>query len=301
MCVKGHKIRNPNVCTTLTCKQLISHHRFILTGCPLQNSLTDLWSLFDFIYPTKLGTLPVFETEFVQPINLGGYSHANSLQTEQAIVCAQLLKDMIEPYILRRTKEEVNINIPKKTEQVLFCQLTDKQMKEYKNVIHLYNKNIYLVSNEYRKNSKGCTFRIISALKKICNHPDLLFISSEKSKMRYNSLPSDYGNIERSSKLKVLQLILKEWFIAKHKVLIFSQTKQFLDIVQNFIKCESENYTFLRMDGSTPVKNRAQIITQFNSDSSIFIMLLTARAGGLGINLVGADRVIILDPDWVCF
>ncbi len=124
----------------------------ILTGSPLQNTLSDLWSLFDFIFPGRLATLPVFEEEFVNPIKLGGYTHATNIEIEASIACANCLKDIIDPYILRRTKENVknnkNLNfiIPNKTEQVLFCKLSEKQLEEYKRILNSKASPKYKVS-----------------------------------------------------------------------------------------------------------------------------------------------------------
>ncbi|ETO31766.1 excision repair cross-complementing protein, partial [Reticulomyxa filosa] len=129
----GHKIRNPDAQITLVCKQLLTRHRYILTGAPLQNSLKDLWSLFDFIFPGRLGTLPVFEQELVTPIRLGGFNNATRSQIEQAICCANALKNIIDPFVLRRFKTDVkqHFHIPEKTEQVLFCKLAPSQVGKY--------------------------------------------------------------------------------------------------------------------------------------------------------------------------
>lgn len=110
--------------------------------------------------------------------------------------------------------------------------------------------------------------------------------------------PADYGAIERSGKMKVLDQLLSMWKEQNHKVLLFSQTRQTLDILQDFIK--SKKYTYRRMDGNTPIKNRLNLIDEFNKTQDIFVFLLTTKVGGLGVNLIGANRVIIFDPDWVC-
>jgi hypothetical protein len=101
---EGHKVRSPDARITLLCKQLLSVHRLVLTGSPIQNSLTELWSLFDFVFPGKLGTLPVFEDEFASPITIGGYTSASPVQVALAYKCALILRDLVNPYILRRQK-----------------------------------------------------------------------------------------------------------------------------------------------------------------------------------------------------
>ena len=132
---EGHKIRNPTP-TSPCAKQLQTVHRLIMTGAPIQNRLSELWSSFDFCFPGKLGTLPVFQAQFAVPIQLGGYSNASQQQVVTAYRCATMLKDLISPYLLRRMKADVNINLPKKTEQVLFCPMTGEQREAYRSYIH---------------------------------------------------------------------------------------------------------------------------------------------------------------------
>ncbi|KAF9347150.1 hypothetical protein BGX34_003347, partial [Mortierella sp. NVP85] len=124
---EGHKIRNPDADITLTCKQFRTPHRIILSGTPIQNNLNELWSLFDFVFPGRLGTLPVFQSQFAIPINLGGYANASNIQVQTAYKCACVLRDLINPYLLRRMKVDVASDMPKKSEQVLFCKLTPPQ------------------------------------------------------------------------------------------------------------------------------------------------------------------------------
>ncbi|KAE8794546.1 DNA repair and recombination protein RAD26 [Hordeum vulgare] len=128
---EGRRIRNPNAEVTLVCKQLQTVHRIIMTGAPIQNKLSELWSLFDFVFHGKLGVLPVFETEFSIPITVGGYANATPLQVSTAYRCVVVLRDLIMPYLLRRMKADVNAQLPKKTE-VLFCSLTQEQRATYR-------------------------------------------------------------------------------------------------------------------------------------------------------------------------
>lgn len=109
--------RNPDAEVTLTAKQMPTVHRLILTGAPIQNRLTELWSLFDFVFPGKLGTLPVFQAQFGLPIQIGGYANASALQVSTAYKCAVVLRDVVGPYLLRRRKADVDVALPPKTEQ----------------------------------------------------------------------------------------------------------------------------------------------------------------------------------------
>ena len=128
---EGHKIRNPDLDISLTCKQIKTVNRIILSGTPIQNNLTELWSLFDFIFPGRLGTLPVFQQQFSIPINVGGYANSNNLQVKTAYKCAVVLRDLISPYLLRRLKNDVAKDLPKKSEMVLFVKLTRIQQDLY--------------------------------------------------------------------------------------------------------------------------------------------------------------------------
>lgn len=279
---EGHRIRNPDAGTTLICKQLQTVHRIIMTGAPIQNRLTELWSLFDFVFPGKLGVLPVFQAQFSLPIAIGGYSNATPLQVSTAYRCAVVLRDLIMPYLLRRMKSDVDAHLPKKTEHVLFCSLTKDQRSAYR---------AFLASSEVEQIFDGNRNSLfgIDILRKICNHPDLL-------EREHSAGHPDYGNIERSGKLKVLAQVLELWKTQGHRVLLFTQTQQMLDIVENYVT--SKGYVYRRMDGNTPVKQRMQLIDEFNEGDHVFIFILTTKVGGLGTNLIGANRVVIFDPDW---
>ena len=294
---EGHKIRNPDAAITLTCKQLLSIHRVILTGAPIQNNLVELWSLFDFVFPGKLGTLPVFEDEFNFPISQGGYTNASATQVQMAYRCASVLRDIINPYILRRNKADVAKHLPTKTEQVLFVNLSPAQREVYKE---------FLASEAVQQtiDGRGSLFKAIHILRKICNHPDLLLLKDALGPMGTTTVSGrkveprdvpDYGAVERSGKMQVVEQILQVWHREGHRVLLFTQTRQMLDILEAFL---APLYSYHRIDGLTSIRSRLPMIDSFNSDPSIFLFLLTTKAGGLGVNLTGADRVLLYDPDW---
>ncbi|XP_021770157.1 protein CHROMATIN REMODELING 8-like isoform X1 [Chenopodium quinoa] len=279
---EGHRIRNPNAEVTIVCKQLQTVHRIIMTGAPIQNKLSELWSLFDFVFPGKLGVLPVFEAEFAVPIKVGGYANASPLQVSTAYRCAVVLRDLIMPYLLRRMKSDVNAHLPKKTEHVLFCSLTPEQRSVYK--AFLASSEVEQIFDGNRNSLYG-----IDVMRKICNHPDLL-------EREHSSRNPDYGNPERSGKMKVVAQVLNMWKEQGHRVLLFAQTQQMLDILENFLI--ANEYSYRRMDGLTAVKQRMALIDEFNNSNDVFIFILTTKVGGLGTNLTGANRVIIFDPDW---
>ncbi|KAJ5096129.1 hypothetical protein NUU61_005485 [Penicillium alfredii] len=280
---EGHKIRNPDAGITFSCKELRTPHRIILSGTPMQNSLVDLWSLFDFVFPMRLGNLVTFKNQFEIPIRQGGYASATNLQVQTAAKCAETLKDAISPYLIQRFKADVTADLPQKSEQVIFCKLTQYQRTIYKR---------FLASDDMKSIYRGKRNSLfgIDILRKICNHPDL-------ADHALRSQETDYGSGERSGKMQVLKGLLEVWKDTGHKTLLFAQTRQVLDIIEKFIKSLG-GFNFRRMDGTTPIKDRQAMVDTFNNDAGIHLFLLTTRVGGIGVNLTGADRVIIYDPDW---
>ncbi|KAJ1826043.1 DNA repair protein rhp26, partial [Coemansia sp. RSA 2599] len=326
---EGHMIRNPDAEATLACKRLDTRHRILVTGTPIQNNLTELWSLFDFIFPGRLGTLPVFNNQFAVPITVGGYASANSLQVRAGYRCACILRDLIDPYLLRRLKCDVACDLPQKTEQVLFCRLTPMQRSAYK---------MFLRSSDMERILLGKLQMLfgVDVARKICDHPDLLLLSTlgsarnthslasgihaeatiaaampaefssvdsedergaESLAVGHNQLPADYGDWNKSGKLTVVRALLQLWKPEGHKVLIFCQTRQMLDILERMVSA-MPGMNYRRMDGMTPVQHRTSLVDEYNRDKDIFVFLLTTRVGGLGVNLTGADRVILYSPDW---
>uniref|UniRef100_A0A673T3G5 ERCC excision repair 6, chromatin remodeling factor n=1 Tax=Suricata suricatta TaxID=37032 RepID=A0A673T3G5_SURSU len=256
---EGHKIRNPNAAVTLACKQFRTPHRIILSGSPMQNNLRELWSLFDFIFPGKLGTLPVFMEQFSVPITMGGYSNASPVQVKTAYKCACVLRDTINPYLLRRMKSDVkmSLSLPDKNEQVLFCRLTEEQHKVYQNFID--SKEVYRILNGDMQVFSG-----LVALRKICNHPDL-FSGGPKN---LRGIPDDeleedqFGYWKRSGKMIVVESLLKIWHKQGQRVLLFSQSRQMLDILEVFLR--AQKYSYLKMDGTTAIASRQPLITRYN-------------------------------------
>ncbi|KAI9732235.1 MAG: hypothetical protein M1818_007554 [Claussenomyces sp. TS43310] len=281
---EGHKIRNPNTAITIYCKELQTPNRIILSGTPMQNNLIELWSLFDFVYPMRLGTLVNFRNQFEVPIKIGGYANATNLQIMTATKCAETLKDAISPYLLQRFKVDVAADLPKKSEQVLFCKLTKPQREAYE--LFLNSDDMTSILNRTRQSLFG-----IDILRKICNHPDLL-----DPRLR-NKPGYKWGNPNKSGKMQVVKALLEIWKKAGDKTLLFSQGVQMLNIIEDFVKSLG-GFSYLRMDGGTNIKDRQSMVDRFNNDPDVDVFLLTTKVGGLGVNLTGANRVIIFDPDW---
>lgn len=282
---EGHKIRNPNTAITIYCKELRTPNRIILSGTPMQNNLIELWSLFDFVFPMRLGTLVNFRNQFEIPIRQGGYANASNLQVQTAFKCAETLKDAISPYLLQRFKIDVASDLPKKSEQVLFCKLTPLQRAEYKRFIDSGEMDAIM-------NGKRQVLYGVDILRKICNHPDLVDHKRLSIKPGYN-----YGDPSKSGKMQVVGSLLELWKETGHKTLLFAQHRIMLDILERYVRSLA-GFKYRRMDGNTPIQLRQAMVDEFNNDPNLHVFLLTTKVGGLGINLTGADRVIIYDPDW---
>ncbi|WKY15296.1 hypothetical protein Q1695_000628 [Nippostrongylus brasiliensis] len=292
---EGHKIRTPKAQITTALKSIRTPCRIILSGTPLQNSLTEIWSLIDFIEPGLLSTIALFKDRFVGPISRGAYANATQQQQEAAYKCAEILRNAISPLILRRLKKNVEkvLHLPAKNEKVLFCDLSPEQCRFYSEFI----------------NSRRCE-RILSGkldawtglvvLRKLCNHPDLVTGGPkyyEKLDGEKEDRSKAYGYYRRSGKMITLMKLLHLWHAeGNHKVLLFSQSKKMLSIIE--LKLQEENYAYLRMDGESTIAKRQRMIQEFNEDPNIFVFLLTTRVGGLGLNLTSANNVVIFDPDW---
>ena len=282
---EGHKIRNPNTAITIYCKELRTANRIILSGTPMQNNLVELWSLFDFVFPMRLGTLVNFRQQFEFPIRQGGYANASNLQVQTAMQCAETLKETISPYLLQRFKADVASDLPKKSEQVLFCKLTKFQRDTYENF--LTSDDLKAIMNGKRQILYG-----VDILRKICNHPDLQDHKTLSIKPGYN-----YGSGAKSGKMQVVKALLELWKEQGNKTLLFAQHRIMLDILEKFIGSMG-GFNYRRMDGTTPIHSRQGLVDEFNNNPTAHVFLLTTKVGGLGINLTGANRVIIYDPDW---
>ncbi len=282
---EGHKIRNPNTAITIYCKELRTANRIILSGTPMQNNLVELWSLFDFVFPMRLGTLVNFRQQFEFPIRQGGYANASNLQVQTAMQCAETLKETISPYLLQRFKADVASDLPKKSEQVLFCKLTKFQRDTYENF--LASDDLKAIMNGKRQVLYG-----VDILRKICNHPDLQDHKTLSVKPGYS-----YGSGAKSGKMQVVKALLELWKEQGNKTLLFAQHRIMLDILERFIGSLG-GFNYRRMDGTTPIHTRQGLVDEFNNNPTAHVFLLTTKVGGLGINLTGANRVIIYDPDW---
>ncbi|KAI6652317.1 TATA-binding protein-associated factor [Oopsacas minuta] len=325
---EGHIIKNTKTKISKAVKELIGHHKLILSGTPLQNSVLELWSLFDFLMPSYLGSERNFNDSFSKPISNSRESKSSSKEQEAGMIALESLHSKVLPFILRRTKDEVLKELPPKIIQDIYCKLSPLQELIYEAFSHTTgNEQIRAlvddtqpaenIEKQFNHSKKSHIFQALHYLRKICNHPTLVLDNSNYQinidiDKWLNEQNTTLDDITHSCKLVTVKQLLidscnsihshnTETFIpslSQHRVLIFCQLKQMLDLIQNMISKDLPQLSFLRLDGSINVANRMDIVNRFNSDPSIDILLLTTHVGGLGLTLTGADVVIFVDHDW---
>jgi SNF2 family DNA or RNA helicase len=276
---EAHNIKNPDAKRTKAIKTINGQNKLVLTGTPIQNRLEELWSLFDFVMPGYLGS----RKDFRDTYGRGGHVNWTAVWGGQA-----RLKDRVNPFILRRLKENVAKDLPKKIPISLTAELSSRQVKLYKSVIE--STQCRQMLDDVEKNGvKQAQPQILAALTKlrtICNHPSLTV---------KDSVPSD-AKVEHSGKLSLLKELMEEVVDGEHRTLIFCQSTQMLDIIQRWfvrwgIRC-------LRLDGATAASSRLALVDEFNENLEHQAFLISTKAGGTGLNLTGADTVIFYDHDW---
>lgn len=265
---EAQHIKNPLSQASKAVKQVVSEHRLALTGTPMENNLTELWSVFDFILPGYLRSHSKFVERYESPISKGDTSLLSSLGKQ------------IRPFILRRLKQDVLKELPEKIEHVIEAELTPEQKKLY--VAYLEQAKGELFSEIREKGFERSQIKILSVLtrlRQLCCHPSLF--------MEYYE-----GD---SGKLQLLKEVVEDSLTAGHRILLFSQFTSMLGIIRQWLEEAGINYLYL--DGATPADERMKLVRGFNGgEGNIF--LLSLKSGGTGLNLTGADTVIHYDPWW---
>lgn len=274
---EAHRLKNSQSLLYKTLNDWSMKHRVLLTGTPVQNNLEELYSLLSFIYPSKfrLSGLDRFLQKFKDIDRSKGVSELHSL---------------LQPYLLRRTKEGVLKDLPKKSEVVLYHGVSKLQKKLYKAIL---TKDLSVFETRANQAGGGGSPRlmnILMQLRKCVNHP-YLFDGVEPE-------PFVLGDhlVEASGKLVVIDKLLHHLKQTGHKVLLFSQMTHMLDILQDYLGYRDYNYE--RLDGSVRGEERFLAVQNFNKNEETFVFLLSTKAGGQGLNLVAADTVIFVDSDF---
>ncbi|CAD5224172.1 unnamed protein product [Bursaphelenchus okinawaensis] len=273
---EAHRIKNEHSKLAESVRVLKTKNRLLLTGTPLQNNLHELWSLLNFLLPDIFNSAEDFDSWF----------HNDSVLGSEDII--KRLHRVLQPFLLRRIKADVEKSLLPKKEVKVFIGLSKLQKEWYTKVLM---KDIDIV-NTHGKVEKKRLMNILMHLRKCCNHP-YLFDGAEPGP----PFTTDQHLVEASGKMVLLDKLLSKLQQQGSRVLIFSQMSRMLDILEDY--CMWRNHKYCRLDGSTAHELRHQQIDEYNKEGSDkFIFMLTTRAGGLGINLTSADVVIIYDSDW---
>ncbi|PPQ68987.1 hypothetical protein CVT25_009172 [Psilocybe cyanescens] len=321
-----HRVKDKKTKISQAFDQFESLRRFGLTGTAIQNSYDELWAILDWTNPGELGTLKQWRGYVNKPLTAAQSTTANEETRAVGMSVALILKDKLLPdFFLRRTKDIIKNQMPKKIDQVVFCPLTRLQTEAYQNILATPAVRNLVQRDEpcdcgSRKARKDChhkfvaadVFRYMSVLIKLSNHLALIMPGGPKDSPeqvkanrelahiafpgdKYRSLPS-YGQIsmmpEACGKWAVLDALLKNWRTDKtNKVLIFTKSVKLLEMLEHYLKMQF--YSHLKLDGSTKQESRMDIVDQFNNDPSIYIFLISTAAGGTGLNLTGANKVVV--------
>ena len=263
-------LKNSNTQNAKTIKEINADTRYALTGTPIENSLAELWSIFDFIMPGYLFSYKKFKSQYEMPIVRDEDERAE-----------KKLKMLIEPFILRRTKKEVLTELPEKTVIVLNNEMKEEQKNIYLSYLAQVKEE---VSNEINiKGYERSQIKILAALtrlRQICCHPSL-FIDNYTG---------------GSSKLEQCVEIIEDATKSGHKILLFSSYTSMFNIIEKELK--NRNIQYFKLTGGTKVDERIKLVDEFNENENIKLFLISLKAGGTGLNLTGADMVIHFDPWW---
>ncbi|KAJ7171766.1 SNF2-family ATP dependent chromatin remodeling factor snf21 [Mycena crocata] len=291
---EGHRMKNTQSKLTVTLTTYYhSRYRLLLSGTPLQNNLTELWSLLNFVLPRIFNSVKSFDEWFNTPFANSGTGDKIELDEEEALLIIRRLHKVLRPFLLRRLKKDVESELPDKVEKVIKVRMSALQTQMYKQM-----KKHKMIADGNSKNGKPGGVKGLSnelmQLRKICQHPFLF--ESVEDKMNPGGLVDD-KLVRNSGKIELLNRILPKFFAGGHRVLIFFQMTKVMDIMADFLTMMG--WQFLRLDGGTKTEERANFVQLFNAkDSQYKVFILSTRAGGLGLNLQTADTVIIFDSDW---
>lgn len=313
LCDEGHRLKNCENQTYQALMGLQAKRRVLLSGTPIQNDLLEYFSLVQFVNQGILGTASEFRKQFEIPILRGQDAGATDAERKRGQECLDRLAALVNRCLIRRTSALLSKYLPIKYEQVICVNLTPLQEKLYTQFINSESiKRTVIEVDDGKSGKKGggkgtlSALSAITTLKKLCNHPDLVYekISqrAEGFEKALEHLPSNYDVRkvlpELSGKLMVLDCLLAVVkSTTNDKVVLVSNYTQTLDLFEKL--SNHRHYNYVRLDGTMSIKKRAKVVDKFNDPASPdFIFMLSSKAGGCGLNLIGANRLVMFDPDW---
>ncbi|KAL4956810.1 SNF2 family N-terminal domain-containing protein [Aspergillus filifer] len=298
---EGHRLKTLQNKSGQAIQSLNAKKRIILSGTPIQNDLKEFFAAVDLVNPGILGSFKSFIKEFETPIVRSRQPEATEKDIEKGEARNEELRELTSKFMLRRTADILSKYLPPKTEYVLFCKPTSTQAKIYQNVLASPVFQSVLGSSE-------SALQLITILKKLCNSPSLLSPKnvnekpSETITALMESLPPNvlrHFSPSTSAKIRVLDQLLNHLHTStSEKIVLVSNYTSTLTLLANLLT--SLSLPFLRLDGSTPAQKRQGLVEDFNRLPSnlCFAFLLSAKAGGTGLNLIGASRLVLFDVDW---
>uniref|UniRef100_A0A336MEY5 DNA repair and recombination protein RAD54-like n=1 Tax=Culicoides sonorensis TaxID=179676 RepID=A0A336MEY5_CULSO len=293
VCDEGHRLKNVNTNVSSKLFELPCKRRIILTGTPIQNNLEELFALVDFVNPGILGSYQEFKARYENPIVQSQQPMILPQYKELGIQRQQELFDILQKFVLRRTQDVLKKFLPKKQEVVVICAPSQLQKDLYTYLLKHYH--------EQKENMEKTVspLQLITICKKICNQPSLL---NQDTTPDFEFLRKKLPSTSRlsymdSSKLEAIFFLLQSLKDSGERIVLVSNSTKMLDVLMKM--CQQYEFNYIRLDGSTAVQDRGKIVKEFNDPSSnAFVFLLSAKAGGTGLNLIGASRLVLYDNDW---
>ncbi|KAG4304787.1 hypothetical protein PORY_001840 [Pneumocystis oryctolagi] len=302
LCDEGHRLKNSESLTFSALDSLQVQRRIILSGTPIQNDLSEYFSLLNFVNPGLLGSRSEFRKTFELPILKGRDALGTDKDREIGDHKLEELSVLVSRFIIRRTNDILSKYLPVKYEYVIFCNLTSFQKDLYQSLISSREVNNIV------KGTGSQPLKAIDFLKKLCNHPDLLDVEDDLKNFKH-CFPDDFiskGLKDRDKDMKIWysgKMILLDRMLAKikkdtnDKIVLISNYTQTLNLLEKL--CRLRRYETLRLDGTMNTNKRQKLVDKFNNpEGQEFVFLLSSKAGGCGLNLIGANRLILFDPDW---
>ncbi|KAL4236946.1 DNA repair and recombination protein RAD54-like [Mactra antiquata] len=304
ICDEGHRLKNCENQTYQALTGLNCKRRILLSGTPIQNDLLEYFSLIHFVNKGILGTAQEFKRKFETPILRGRDSTATDDEHKKGTEKLQELATVVNKCIIRRTQALLTQYLPVKIEEVICVELTPLQKLMYQRLVQSKADECLMKAEEGKATAGSLSF--ITQLKKLCNHPDLIYDKCIEEADGFEGMIDLYPRghslktvkPELSGKFLVLDCLLAVIkSTSSDKVVLVSNYTQTLDLFEKL--CRLRGYLFVRLDGSMTIKKRAKIVESFNNPTSAeFIFMLSSKAGGCGLNLIGANRLVMFDPDW---
>ncbi|KAH7025982.1 P-loop containing nucleoside triphosphate hydrolase protein, partial [Microdochium trichocladiopsis] len=332
-----HTIKESSAGVTVAMNQINALCRIGLTGTAIQNKYEEFWTLLNWTNPGQFGTVGEWKRTISRPLAVGQSHDATRQQLRDARdVAEKLVKNLLPRFFLRRMKSLIAHQLPKKSDRVVFCPLSDLQRESYENLLE--SPIVDFVRSAFQpcrcgsgkkggwccnvvtrdgESWKSLVFPIIMSLQKLCSHFSLLIpqqvdlVDKQKRELRFlqAAQPDRWeeflrqresllhlANPDFCGKWKVLRRLLKFWFEAGDKVLVFSHSVRLLRVLQYLFNNTSYSVSYL--DGSLSYEDRQKTVDDFNSDPNQFVFLISTKAGGVGLNITSANKVVIMDPHW---